>query len=308
MSPETQGYEISASTGGLRRSRKLHRPTTGLPSPLSTYEVRELQHQQKVYVNGHYLAAVQQGKFRPYIHPVLTPGGHVVTEIATADHLHHLGIWFAHEDIDGVNFWAPESQWTVPCPRMLVSRSDVDVADDGVTFRQEVDWLDGDEHLCMRDSRVIVIGERPGHTMVDVTVTVRADERPIRMGQTKEAGLALRVSDQIDVLDGGRITNANGQVNEAETFDQVSDWVDYSGPVSRAQVSGIAIFPHPGSDRIPWFTRDYGPLYVSPWRHEEITLAPGATRTVGARFAAHDGSCEEADVAGLYARFLEEIA
>lgn len=275
---------------------------------MPTYEVRELQHQQKVYVDGYYLAAVQQGKFRPYIHPVLTPGGHVVTEIATADHLHHLGIWFAHEDIDGVNFWAPESRWTHPIPRMLVAATDVDIGQDGVTFRQEVDWRDGDGNLCMQDSRVTIIGERTDHTMVDVTVSVRAGEQAIRMGKTKEAGLAVRVADQIDVLDGGRITNSHGQVNEAETFDQIADWVDYSGPVSRRETAGIAIFPHPGSDGIPWFTRDYGPLYVSPWRHEEITLKPGQTRTVGARFAAHDGSCEEADVAGLYARFLEEVA
>lgn len=275
---------------------------------MPTYEVRELQHQQKVYVNGHYLAAIQQGKFRPYIHPVMTPSGHAVTEIAPADHLHHLGIWFAHEDIDGVNFWAPESRWTVPCPRMQVTATAVEINEDGVIFRQEVDWLDGDQSLRMQDSRIIVIGERPDYTMVDVMVTVRTGGDPIRMGQTKEAGLAVRVADQIDVLDGGRITNANGQVNEEETFDQVSDWVDYSGPVSRTETAGIAIFPHPGSDGIPWFTRNYGPLYVSPWRHEEITLAPGQTRTVGARFAAHDGSCEEADVAGLYARFLEELA
>ena len=275
---------------------------------MPTYEVRELQHQQKVYVDGHYLAAVQQGKFRPYIHPVITPRGHAVTEIATADHLHHLGIWFAHEDIDGVNFWAPESQWTHPMPRMVATATDVEIADDDVTFRQEVDWLDGDGDVRLQDTRVIVIGERPDHTMVDVTVTVRAGEQPIRMGQTKEAGLAVRVADQIDVLDGGRITNANGQVNEAETFDQISDWVDYSGPISRSETAGIAIFPHPGSDGIPWFTRDYGPMYVSPWRHQEIILEPGQTRTVGARFAAHDGSCEEAGVAGLYAQFLAEIA
>ena len=241
---------------------------------MPTYEVRELQHQLKVYADGHYLAAVQQGKFRPYIHPVITPGGHAVTEIATADHLHHLGIWFAHEDIDGVNFWAPESRWTHPMPRMLVTATDIEIGADGVTFRQDVDWLDGEGSMRMQDSRVIVIGERPDHTLVDVTVTVRAGEHAIRMGQTKEAGLAVRVADQIDVLDGGRITNSNGQVNEAETFDQIADWVDYSGPISRTETAGIAIFPHPGSDGIPWFTRDYGPLYVSPWRHQEITLGP----------------------------------
>ena len=140
---------------------------------MPTYEVRELQHQLKVYADGHYLAAVQQGKFRPYIHPVITPRGHAVTEIAPADHLHHHGIWFAHEDIDGVNFWAPESRWTHPMPRMVATATDVEIGADGVTFRQEVDWQDGDGDLCMQDSRVIVIGERPDHTLVDVTVTVR---------------------------------------------------------------------------------------------------------------------------------------
>ena len=147
---------------------------------------------------------------------------------------------------------------------MLVAATDVDIGQDGVTFRQEVGWRDGNGDLCMQDSRVIVIGERSDHTMVDVTVTVRAGDDPIRMGKTKEAGLAVRVADQIDVLDGGRITNANGQVNEEETFDQVSDWVDYSGPVSRTQTAGIAIFPHPGSEGIPWFTRDYGPVVRQP--------------------------------------------
>ena len=147
---------------------------------------------------------------------------------------------------------------------MLVTATDIEIGADGVTFRQDVDWLDGEGSMRMQDSRVIVIGERPDHTLVDVTVTVRAGEHAIRMGQTKEAGLAVRVADQIDVLDGGRITNANGQVNEAETFDQIADWVDYSGPISRTETAGIAIFPHPGSDGIPWFTRDYGPAVRQP--------------------------------------------
>ncbi len=273
---------------------------------MPTYEIRELQHQLKVYVDGHYLAAVQQGKFRPYVHPVLTPRGHAVTQIAPADHLHHLGIWFAHEDVDGVNFWAPESQGLAPPPRMVVASTDVELGADGVVFRQDVNWLDGGGDVRLTDRRVIWVAERPDHTLVDVVVTVSAGDRAVRMGQTKEAGLAVRVADQIDVLDGGRIVNADGQENEAATFDQVSAWVDYSGPVTRSETAGIAIFPHAGSDGIPWFTRDYGPMYVSPWRHEAIELPPFGSRSVGARFAAHDGTCDEADVPRLYAEFRAE--
>jgi len=249
------------------------------------YEVRELQHQLKVYSDDRYLAAVQQGEFRPYIHPVITPRGHVVTQIAPADHLHHLGIWFAHEIVDGVDFWAPESRYgrtrqPKPCSRMVVTST---------------------------DARVITIGEWPDHTMVDVAVTVQAGSSGVCLARTKEAGLAVRVADQIDVMDGGRIVNADGGVNETQTFDQVSAWVDYAGPINRTETAGVAIFPHPGNEGIPWFTRDYGPIYVSPFRHTSIELVPGETYTVGARFVAHDGSCEEANIADIYDRFRSEV-
>ena len=279
---------------------------------MPVYEVRELQHQLKVYADGRYVAAVQQGNFRPYVHPVITPRGHVVTQIAPADHLHHLGIWFAHEIVDGVDFWAPESRYgrttqPEPCSRMVVTSTDTDIGPDGVVFCQAVDWRDGQGETRLTDSRVITVGERPDHTMVDMVVTLNAGSSGVCLGQTKEAGLAVRVADQIDVLDGGRIVNADGAVNEAQTFDQVSAWVDYAGPISRTETAGVAVFPHPGNEGIPWFTRDYGPVYVSPFRHASIDLASGEAYTVGARFVAHDGSCEEADIAGIYERFRAEM-
>jgi hypothetical protein len=42
---------------------------------------------------------------RPYLHPVTTLGGTVVTEELPADHLHHLGAGIAVPDVDGRNFW-----------------------------------------------------------------------------------------------------------------------------------------------------------------------------------------------------------
>jgi hypothetical protein len=272
---------------------------------MAAYEIRELQHQLKVYKHGRYIAALQQGAFRPYIHPVITPGGHAVTQISPVDHLHHQGIWFGHQDVDGVNFWNPESEF--PAPLMVATSTKTDVHPDSVTFHQEVQWRDGEDDIRLTDVRVITVCEELDHTAIDVTVTLRAGNSDIAMGQTKEAGLAVRVADQIDVIDGGRIENADGCVNEAGTFDQISDWVDYAGPISRTETAGIAIFPHPGSVGIPWFTRDYGPIYVSPWRHAPLQLAAGTSRTIGARFVAHDGKCEEANIADIYARFRAEV-
>ncbi|MEV8285205.1 PmoA family protein [Streptomyces niveus] len=42
---------------------------------------------------------------RPYLHPVRTFGGVVVTELRPADHAHHLGLSLAVPDVSGVNFW-----------------------------------------------------------------------------------------------------------------------------------------------------------------------------------------------------------
>ena len=42
---------------------------------------------------------------RPYLHPVRTLGGIVVTDHQPLDHVWHLGVGVALQDVDGVNFW-----------------------------------------------------------------------------------------------------------------------------------------------------------------------------------------------------------
>ncbi|WP_199859967.1 DUF6807 domain-containing protein, partial [Thermobifida halotolerans] len=42
---------------------------------------------------------------RPYLHPVRTLGGTVVTEVCPDDHRHHLGVSVAVPDVSGVSFW-----------------------------------------------------------------------------------------------------------------------------------------------------------------------------------------------------------
>ncbi|MET9130303.1 PmoA family protein [Streptomyces antibioticus] len=42
---------------------------------------------------------------RPHLHPVTTLSGTAVTELAPADHPHHLGVGVAVPDVEGHNFW-----------------------------------------------------------------------------------------------------------------------------------------------------------------------------------------------------------
>ena len=275
---------------------------------MPVYEVFERQDQFKVYADGQYLAAIQQGRFRPYIYPLRTVRGHVVTQAGPVDHPHHLSIWVAHGDVNGLNFWAPEVLDIAPAPRILVRDTSADVTARGVTFDQAIEWVvNGDEHLALFERRRTVVQLWEGHVAVDVSSTLKAPGQPVELGSTKEAGLAVRVADQIDVLDGGDIRSATGARGEAQTFDTQADWVDYSGPITRDQVAGIAVFPYPDVADTPWFTRDYGPIYVGPWRHGAMTLAPGECFTVAARFVAHDGGPDEVDINGLFRKFRAEM-
>ena len=42
---------------------------------------------------------------RPYLHPVRTLAGTVVTDHQPADHVWHLGVGVALQDVNGINFW-----------------------------------------------------------------------------------------------------------------------------------------------------------------------------------------------------------
>ncbi|WP_458107848.1 PmoA family protein [Arthrobacter sp. R3-55] len=55
---------------------------------------------------------------RPYLHPIRTVAGAVLTEAAPEDHPHHLGLSLAFSDLNGTNFWGG-STYTQNGPAVL---------------------------------------------------------------------------------------------------------------------------------------------------------------------------------------------
>ena len=166
---------------------------------MATYEVFEHQVQLKVYADGRYLAALQQGLYRPYVYPVRTLQGHVVTQAGPADHPHHLSIWLGHASVNGLNFWAPETLGICPPTHILVRDTRTDISADGVAFDQRIEWVDGAGGLVLRERRRTGVRLWAGHVAVDVAATLTAPDAPVELGAEKDAGLALRIADQIDV-------------------------------------------------------------------------------------------------------------
>ena len=73
---------------------------------------RSLPPARTLKLSGHTVAGYQDGSRiravsspRPYLHPVRTAAGTVVTDHQPLDHVWHLGAGVALQDVDGINFW-----------------------------------------------------------------------------------------------------------------------------------------------------------------------------------------------------------
>ncbi|MFB6837913.1 PmoA family protein [Streptomyces sp. NPDC056361] len=95
---------------------------------------------------------------RPYLHPVTTLAGRVVTEALPDDHPHHLGAGIAVADVAGRNFWGGRT--------FVRDRGSVELDDHGVQrhdgfklcdpdgFVEELSWTAGGERL-LREHRTV---------------------------------------------------------------------------------------------------------------------------------------------------------
>ncbi|NUW36925.1 PmoA family protein [Nonomuraea sp. SMC257] len=122
---------------------------------------------------------------RPYLHPVRTLGGTVVTEVRPPDHPHHLGAGVAVTDVGGRNFWGGRTY----------------VRDQGPT------WLD--DHGVQRH---VAFEERDAAGFAETLLWERPGEDPVvREERTARAvplsrGWALRFSFTLRNLTGSPLT------------------------------------------------------------------------------------------------------
>ncbi|WP_211234762.1 PmoA family protein [Glycomyces arizonensis] len=96
---------------------------------------------------------------RPFLHPVRTLAGSLVTDVRPDSHTHQLGISIAAPDIDGCNFWGGRTFIAGHGPAWLddhgvqrhqrwLSLSDTDLA-------HTVRWVDANRSILLRERRSI---------------------------------------------------------------------------------------------------------------------------------------------------------
>jgi len=142
---------------------------------------------------------------KPFLFPVYAPNGSVVTRgfpleprpKERVDHPHHIGIWFNHGDVNGLDFWNNSS--AIPAAKKnsyghIVTKEIVN-AKGGKKGTLEViaEWKDNKENtLLTENTRYIFSGNKTSYT-IDHISTLTAANGPVTFTDNKEGMFAIRV-------------------------------------------------------------------------------------------------------------------
>lgn len=254
---------------------------------------------------------VFDGQPRPFLHPVTTPRGTVLSVDAPADHPWHHGLWFTFKYVNGENFW----EEVPPFGTLRQSMSPtVDATSTRIVRRNELDWTSADGAVVIDEQLVLTDRQVPYSHLLDIEVTLRPridvvlDRTPFTTwggyggltlrGRPDWHDTTLRIDDGTDheILRGER-----------------SAWCTLEGVVGDGdQVSGIAVFDHPSNPRSPvtWYASTRSTTYGDEgWSNfvcaallwdEPLALAAGEELHLRYGVVTHDGPWGHGGAARAY--------
>jgi len=268
---------------------------------------------------------------QPVIWPVVGPTGKNVTrsfplgpvqKSEKEDHVHHRSLWFTHGDVNGLDFWRDQPTGVTDQPQNLIAHRDFTNVKSGnpAVVSTRNDWTSDGEKIC-EDDRTVLFGVDPNGTRwIDYTLTFKATESDIVLGDTKEGMFAVRVAGtmKVDTRKGGRILNPDGKTDK-DAWGEPANWIEYSGPVD-GETIGISILSHPQNFRHPcrWHVRTYGLFAANPIGEHHfkpstveqgaITIRKGESLILRYRVVIHQGAWESEQVESAYQQFIADPA
>jgi hypothetical protein len=278
----------------------------------------------RVEVDGQFFADyVYEGYSRPFLYPLIGPNGAKMTRnwpIAEAeneerDHPHHKSLWWAHGDMNGVDFWAEgtNSGKTVHQEFTAIESGKIGV------IKSRNNYVAKDGKIVCTDERTLRIHPGSSGRAFDFEITLHAGKDGLTFGDTKEGTMSMRLAETMRLkgkVGKGHIVNSEG-VRDGATWGKRAKWVDYYGPVNDKTV-GVAIFDHPSNPRHPtwWHVRDYGLFGANPFGINDfekkgkgagdLKVNPGEKITFRYRFYIHSGDEKEGKVSEEFDRYVKE--
>ncbi len=228
------------------------------------------------------------------------------------NHDHHRSIWFAHKDVDGLDFWSMDQKTRI---RQKGWYGYGDGPDECV-MATSLGWYDGEGREVMEQDLVVALQPLPEEEhALEIQITLRPGEgrSKVVLGKTNFGLFAVRVAKSVSVhFGGGKLSSSEGGEGEPAIYGRPARWVDYSGPVvvgegsdRRAEVEGITFFDHPDNPRYPttWHVRSdgwMGAAFCLNGSYEVTAEQPLVLRYL---LHAHRGSCEPTTAEQLHEDF-----
>lgn len=210
---------------------------------------------------------------RPFFKLVHAPDGTQVTRNCPpiegkdlSDHpAFHPGLWMAFGDLSGADSWRNKDRVR---HAGFAAEPRGGPGQGGFTARNR---HEARGKVVAEETARISVRVRPLGCLLLWDSEFRSVGGDLTFGDQEEMGLGVRVTTPLAVVKGGRITNSDGLVNEAQLWGKPADWCAYSGTVDGHKV-GVALMPHPQNFRRSWFhARDYGVLVANPFGRNAFT-------------------------------------
>jgi hypothetical protein len=218
---------------------------------------------------------------RPFVHPLRTPSGVVVSDLRPADHDWHHGLSLAVSNIrlgdepGEINLWGGVTWVAGDGYRQLDNNGSQlveSVAQEHDSVRLRVGWYDAHGRRFLEEERTMRVHEGPTATVLEVVSEWTSQtDRPLGFGSPTTAGRPGAGYGGLFRLGGARVLAPRGE--SADAMGVPEEWLALVG----AGVT-VAMRADPANPvaPTPWFVRSEGTpmLCAAPFFHEVWTLPP----------------------------------
>lgn len=254
-----------------------------------------------VFIGGKYFTSYQYPVDieKPFLFPVIAPNGSVITrgfpieprKGERVDHPHHIGIWFNHGNVNGLDFWNNSSAIAadkkdeyghIAFQKIIKALS----GKEGI-LEVTANWNDNKGNTLLNEKTVYYFSGSGESRTIDHITTLTAVNGPVTIGDSKEGLFAIRLdrafempsneplifTDEkgnpttVGVIDNNGVTgmyiSASGLKGDA-VWGTRNDWVLLTGTKDNVPIT-IGIFDNPKNPGYPAYAhaRGYGLFSVN---------------------------------------------
>jgi len=245
-----------------------------------------------VMVGGRHFTSYVYGNehTKPMLVPLRTPSGIEVTRRnplvqlkgGSDDHQHHVGIFFAVDNVNGTKFWNNAA----PPPQIKhIKTTEIAVDNGKAKLATIMHWIDNNGNVLLEENRSMffLAGENEDEYAIDFSIDLTARQTEVVFEDIEEGVFAVRVADCLrednpkmklwpgqplpkeSVSGTGRYFSSNGDETARNVWGKRARWVALQG-IRKRKVVGVAILNHPASINYPtyWHVRNYGLFSANP--------------------------------------------